>query len=202
MSRIDPTQPAASLTSEAKPAVAVDPATVQHDYTAPKEGDHEKVYYEGSPLVRGNLGSLLLCFLIGAVLVAAPIAYRWKEGAWPMHWGVALGAVVIGLVFALAPIIWARTIRYRISNFRIDYERGFLGKTIDTTELWHVEDIQFHQSFIERILGVGTITIFAADKTSPSFALKGLPRPREIFDALKARVIAIKRSRGVIKMDV
>ena len=42
---------------------------------------------------------------------------------------------------------------------------------------------------------------FASDETSPSLPLRGLPRPREIFDALKARVIAIKRTRGVIKMD-
>ena len=45
-----------------------------------------------------------------------------------------------------------------------------------------------HQSLIERLLGVGTITVFAADQTTPSFPLRGLPRPREIFDALKARI--------------
>ncbi len=171
-----------------------------HDISAPKANDPEKVYYEGSPLVRGNIGSLLLFFLIGALFIAGPFIYRSMSGEW-LAWWLILAAIVIGLVLLIAPIVWARTIRYRISNYRIDFERGLLSKTIDTTELWHVDDIQFHQSVVERLLGVGTITIFATDQTSPSMPLRGLPNPREIFDALKARVIAIKRSRGVIKMD-
>jgi hypothetical protein len=32
--------------------------------------------------------------------------------------------------------------------------------------------------------------------------LKGLPNPRSLFESLKQRVIAVKRQRGVIKMDV
>jgi membrane protein YdbS with pleckstrin-like domain len=178
---------------------SVNPPVV-HDISAPREQDQEKVYYEGSPLVRGNIGSLFLFFLLGAILIAVPIVYRYLQGVW-LYLPITIACVVIGLILFLAPIVYARTIRYRISNYRIDYERGFLGKTIDTTELWHVEDIQFHQSLIERMLGVGTIKVFASDQTTPAFPLRGLPRPREIFDALKARVIAIKRSRGVIKMD-
>jgi membrane protein YdbS with pleckstrin-like domain len=175
---------------------------VMHDVTAPKSNEPEKIYYEGSPLVRGNIGSLLLFFLIGLALIAAPFLYWYfTEGnQWPVWW-VTVAALLIGLILLVAPTIWARTIRYRISNYRIDFERGLLGKTIDTTELWHVDDIQFKQSVVERLLGVGTITIFASDQTTPSLPLRGIPKPREIFDALKARVIAIKRSRGVIKMD-
>ena len=57
-------------------------------------------------------------------------------------------------------MIWARTIRYRISNYRIDYERGWLSKSIDTLELWHVEDITFHQSFVDRIMRVNVHGVF------------------------------------------
>ena len=170
------------------------------DVTAPKANDPEKVYYEGSPLVRGNIGSLMLVFLLGALFIAGPFLYRYFQNQWPVWWLTA-ACVVIGLILFVAPIVWARTIRYRISNYRIDFERGLLGKTIDTMELWHVDDIKFHQSFIDRLLGVGTITIYSNDQTTPALPLRGLPKPREIFDALKARVIAIKRSRGVIKMD-
>ena len=176
------------------------PKATSHDISAPKESDPEKVYYEGSPLVRGNIGSLLFFFLLGGLFIAAPFIYRSMQGIW-LAWWVTLALVVIGLVLIVAPIIWARTIRYRISNYRIDYERGLLSKTIDTMELWHVDDLKFHQSVFERSLGVGTITISATDQSTPSLPLRGLPKPREIFDNLKARVIAIKRSRGVIKMD-
>ena len=171
------------------------------DVRPPKDTETESVYYEGSPLVRGSLGSLFAFGLIGILLIAAPFLYRYViEDTWPAWW-VVTACILLGLLALIIPIVWARTIRYRITNFRIDYERGLLGKTIDTMELWHVDDIKFHQSFIERLLGVGTITVMSDDQTTPSLPLRGLPNPRKIFDALKNRVIAIKRSRGVVKMD-
>jgi membrane protein YdbS with pleckstrin-like domain len=176
-------------------------ASMGADVRPPKDNETESVYYEGSPLVRGSLGSLFFFGLLGILLIAAPFIYHYVfDQPWPPMLATA-AIIVAGLLALVIPIIWARTIRYRISNFRIDYERGLLGKTIDTMELWHVDDIKFHQSFMERILGVGTVTIMSDDQTTPSLPLRGLPNPRTIFDALKNRVIAIKRTRGVIKMD-
>ncbi len=170
------------------------------DVTAPKANEPEKIYYEGSPLVRGNLGQLFLFFLIGVLCVAAPFVYGLTQDRW-WSWWVILLLIAIGVLFIIGPIVWSKTIRYRISNYRIDFERGLLSKSIDTMELWHVDDLKFHQSLIDRLLGVGTITIYATDQSTPQLPLRGIPKPRDIFDNLKARVIAIKRSRGVIKMD-
>jgi hypothetical protein len=94
-----------------------------------------------------------------------------------------------------------RAIRYRITNYRIDFERGLLSKNIDTLELWHVEDINFHQSLIDRLVNTGDITIISHDDTTPKLELNGVPNPRPLFENLKQRVIAVKRQRGVIKMD-
>ena len=112
------------------------------------------------------------------------------------------GCVVVGLLLVFLPAIIVRQSRYRISNYRIDYERGLLGKKIETLELWHVDDIEFQQSFFDRLMGVGNITVFSADKTNPKLELRGLPNPRPLFESLKQRVIAVKRQRGVIKMDI
>ena len=77
-----------------------------------------------------------------------------------------------------------------------------LAKRIDTLELWHVEDITFNQSMMDRLMRVGTITIISNDDTTPRLALHSVPNPRPLFEALKQRVIAVKRQRGVIKMDL
>ena len=89
----------------------------------------------------------------------------------------------------------------RITNYRIDLERGIFSKRIDTLELWHVNDVAFRQSFFDRIFGVGDITVMSDDRTTPQLRLDGVPNPRPLFDTLKQRVIAVKRQRGVIKMD-
>lgn len=163
--------------------------------------DREEVYYAGSPLLRGDLSKIFGWGLVGGVLIAIPILIRIFNGAWPAWWIVA-SLMILGLLLWLIPLVITRTIHYRISNYRIDYERGLLSKKIDTLELWHVDDISFGQSLLGRMLGVGTITVMSDDQTTPNLALHGLPNPRPLFETLKQRIIAVKRQRGVIKMDM
>lgn len=162
--------------------------------------DSEIIYYEGSPQLRGNLGQLITCWFFTLILIAAPIVIRIYQPDWPLTW-IALACVLLALILLIVPPLASRRVRYRITNYRIDYERGLLGKRIDTLELWHVEDISFQQSLLDRLLKVGKITILSHDDTSPRLELHGLPNPRPIFDSLKQRIIAVKRQRGVIKVD-
>ena len=163
--------------------------------------DREIVYYEGSPLLRGDLGKLFGAAVMAAICVAAAIYfYFWKPGVLP-PWAYA-AMVVVAILAMVVPLVLVRTTRYRITNYRVDYERGILSKRIDTLELWHVEDIQFRQSLLDRIFNVGTVTVISHDDTTPQLRMDGLPNPRPLFESLKQRVIAVKRQRGVVKMDV
>jgi membrane protein YdbS with pleckstrin-like domain len=162
--------------------------------------DREEIYFEGSPLLRGEMGKFFLWTLIGALIIAAPIVYALTQAA-TVPWYVYLACAIVGVGLWVIPWIQVRSIRYRVSNYRIDYERGIFTRRIDTIELWHVDDISFKQGFIDRILGVGDISIMSDDKTTPQLTLDGVPNPRPLFDQLKQRIIAVKRQRGVIKMD-
>jgi membrane protein YdbS with pleckstrin-like domain len=162
--------------------------------------DKEEIYFEGSPLLRGDLGRVFICAVIAAILVAIPILNERRHWFHMPSWGWIV-AIALAIVCLLIPFIIIRAIRYRITNYRIDYERGILSKNIDTLELWHVEDINFHQSLIDRLVNTGDITIISHDDTTPKLELNGVPNPRPLFESLKQRVIAVKRQRGVIKMD-
>ncbi len=161
--------------------------------------DKEEVYFSGSPKLRGELGPLSLYILFGLVVAGMPFLLKKAWAAEP--WWMYLLFIALGLGVAGWPVLILRTIRFRISNYRIDYERGLLSKHIDTLELWHVEDIKFHQSILDRILNVGNITVLSHDDTTPKLVMHGLPNPRPLFEAIKQRVISVKRQRGVIKMD-
>ncbi|HEX3356836.1 MAG TPA: PH domain-containing protein [Tepidisphaeraceae bacterium] len=166
-------------------------------------GDHEEVYFQGSPLLRGQLATSWHWAFIGLLIAVAPIVAN-LAGLKPstgMPAYVFLIALCLGALFIIVPWLKTKTVRYRISNYRIDIERGLLSRTIDTLELWHVEDLKFRQSLLERILGVGTITVISHDDTTPLLNLHGLPDPRQLFQTLEQRVIAVKRQPGVMKMD-
>lgn len=161
--------------------------------------DQETVFYEGSPKLRGETGLLFKCILAAILLIAIPIIAHAIQGY--AIWWLYLGFIVLGIAALVLPLILVRKHKYRISNYRIDHEEGLLSKRIDTIELWHVEDVDMEQSLFDRMLGVGTITIRSNDKTTPILPLKSLPDPRKLLDAIKQRIIAVKRQRGVVKFD-
>ncbi|HEY8747663.1 MAG TPA: PH domain-containing protein [Tepidisphaeraceae bacterium] len=191
MTNIDPDQ----VTPPVPAAASVPAADTPH---RPPD-DVEEVYYEGSPLVRGAIGKGVLWVLAGLILIGLAIAKVVMDLKLP--WWATLSLVVVGILFFFVPVLMTKTVRYRVTNYRIDFERGLLSKNIDTLELWHVEDLSFHQSLIDRMLGVGNITVISHDKTMPRLVLASLPNPRHLYEQLKQRVIAVKRQRGVIKMD-
>lgn len=163
--------------------------------------DEEVVFYEGRPLLRADQAKAAFWLIVGVGLIAAPFVARYAlERMWP--WWAWLICIVLGLLAIVLPWLVIRATRYRITSYRIDFERGILTKHIDTLELWHVDDIKFQQGLIDRMMNVGSITVISNDRTTPKLELDGIPDPRKIFDALKDRVIAVKRQRGVIKMDM
>lgn len=161
--------------------------------------DQETVFYEGSPKLRGETALLFKCLLGAAFLVAVPIITHAIQGY--ATWWLYLIFIVLAIASLALPMLLVRRNKYRISNYRIDHEEGLLSKRIDTIELWHVDDVDMEQSLIDRMMGVGTITIRSNDATTPILPLRSLPEPRRLLDAIKQRIIAVKRQRGVVKFD-
>ena len=171
-----------------------------HPNTAPhaEPDDREEVYFEGSPLVRADTGQTFAVHL-NRHRPSRPGGAADLQGIGP--WWISAAIIVIALGVPWIPWLSTTSVRYRITNYRIDYERGLLTKNIDTLELWHVEDLHFHQSLFDRLQNIGIITVISKDDKMPTLVIWGLPNPRPLYETLKQRVIAVKRQRGVIKMD-
>jgi membrane protein YdbS with pleckstrin-like domain len=188
------------MTQSNMPGASVTPSTPT-PAGAVAAPDHEIVYYEGRPLLRADQAKAALWVIIGVILIALPVMAHMFDWAWWQTW-MTLVAVLAAILALVLPWLVMRTTRYRITSYRIDFERGLITKKIDTLELWHVDDIHFEQGLLDRIMNVGSITVMSNDRTTPKLELHGIPDPRKIFDALKERVIAVKRQRGVVKMDM
>jgi len=157
--------------------------------------DREDVYFTGSPALRGSLGHFFFC----ALLAAGAILGTWALRSY--GWYLPVLGLLSAAVTLVVPVLFVRSERYRVTNYRIDFERGLFSKDIDTLELWHVEDLKFHQSLLDRMLDIGQITVLSHDETTPELVLQAIPQPRPLFDTLKQRIITVKRQRGVIKLD-
>src|SRR5205085_10577069 len=125
-------------------------------------------------------GRFFVFVLFGLLLIIGPILLRAMADL-HVRWWLMLASIGIGALLIAFPVMMLKTVTYRISNYRIDFERGVFAKNIDTLELWHVEDVRLHQSLMDRILNCGTITIISKDETTPRLDMHGLPNARPLF---------------------
>jgi membrane protein YdbS with pleckstrin-like domain len=161
---------------------------------------------EGGPLARSaDAQSLVARDDSSRPLNTAGVIFEgtpsWKAWFWSYIAAGILSLVVVGLIWIAVLELRRRGTRYKITSRTIDHEAGVFSKRIETIQLWRVQDIDFHQSFMARILGVATIHIVTTDKTTPDIALSGLPASREVFERLKdaADLARQQRVMGVVE---
>jgi uncharacterized membrane protein YdbT with pleckstrin-like domain len=70
-----------------------------------------------------------------------------------------LSLLVIGLPFLIHRFLKTKSEKWRISNRRVQRQTGIVTTQIGSIELWRVRDIQYQQTFMERVLGVATIRL-------------------------------------------
>ena len=158
----------------------------------------EQVFFDGSPSWIGRSGAFLLSFLIAAALLAVPIALQTSGHG---KWWLTAGGIVLAIVVVMAQVAFQNSLRYRITNYRIDYQRGIITRRIDSLELWYVDHISLTQGLLERLCGTGTIELTTDDEKMPRLILRSIPGAMRVMDHLKASSLVAKRQRGLIELD-
>lgn len=72
---------------------------------------------------------------------------------------------------------WSFT-RYSVSKDRFFISRGFFSVKDDEVRLYRIMDISLERSFMQRLVGVGTIKVCSGDKTMGDFEIKNIKRPK------------------------
>jgi uncharacterized membrane protein YdbT with pleckstrin-like domain len=97
------------------------------------------------------------------------------------------GLLLIGLI---AVAVWGGLylyylylrfgIHYELTSQRLIHKVGILSQTTNRIEVIDINDVITHQSFIERLLGVGTIRILSSDTSDPSLTMRGIDDVKRI----------------------
>ena len=80
---------------------------------------------------------------------------------------------------------WKRaSIALRIHPGRVTVERGMFSKCFREFRARDIRSIDIDQSFFDRMLGIGDLSISTAATTDASEQLKGIPRPHDVRDLI------------------
>lgn len=98
-------------------------------------------------------------------------------------WAAWFWLIVFTFGFALPYVWWRRQgIRYEMTDSRVIRHTGRVSSSTDEFQLNRVTRIQTHQSLIERIFGVGTITL---DAGVDEMTLKAVPNHEQVADSIR-----------------
>jgi hypothetical protein len=166
---------------------------------------NEEILWEGSPSLKAMAVSMTATALFAIVvplvvyLAYAPLrdtlthASTDAAGLVREHEETARTVLIVAVVAAvgarLARLAWRtvvlRSQRYGISNQRIMMESGVFSKTLVEIDVRTIDDITFHQTLVERVLGIGQIAILSSEPSNPRVRLVGVPDPRAVRELVR-----------------
>ena len=159
--------------------------------------------FQGRAAHASRIGTHLLCdtMIVGAIvlaILAVKAGHRHEASLATVEYVFAALLVTVAVIGHLVAIVKVASVRYRITDARIEVERGLLSKKIDNLELFRVKDLRFRQGLLQRMMGLGSIELDSSDVSDAGVeSLEGLPGARALFDELRDAVDAARRARGV-----
>ena len=153
--------------------------------------------YEGHPSWKAYLGHYLLAGFLAVAIIAIKSLI---DGSGVPLMTKALNVIVplaLMAVYLFGLTLYRHSIKFRVSNANIEYERGLFSKRIDVTPLWRVRDVTYKQTLVDRILGIAHIEVVAADASTPSFEIVGLPASRQLFENLRDSIEIQRQTKNV-----
>jgi len=138
----------------------------------------ETVLYSGHPSWR----SMLDFHLAGLVVAAAGGAIARLATS---NWGYAIAVFAALLAISLL-IGFIRRVatHYTITDRRLHIRRGILSRSEQHATIDRVQDVETHQTLLERILRIGTVNFNTAATEESEFSFEGVASPRAVVAAV------------------
>lgn len=96
--------------------------------------------------------------------------------------------------------IYLRNIRYHIGSEQIVCEHGVFHRGVNYMELYRVVDFAEHQTLMQQIRGLKSVTVFSMDRSTPRLELTGMSNKLDIVSLICQRVEINKRRKGIYEI--
>lgn len=152
----------------------------------------EETVWRGTPAATLLIGRVVIMI---AIVIVVPLLARLASRMAPdfetssriirIGWLITAALLLIEGTRFLISLIKLRSTLYTITNQRVMIETGILSKSVSEIDLRYVDDTQFFQPVMYRMLGIGNVTIVSSDKTTPVQILRAVPDPRRIRELIR-----------------
>lgn len=162
-----------------------------------------RILYEGTPSWKAQFWRFVGAAAAVAVGLGGGVVLYLTQSAQGHRMAYLIGGgaiAAVGAIWYLVLSLGLKSRRVRITSATIDIERGVFGRTIHTVQLWRVHDVDYEQTFGERLMGLARIHVLSQDEEMPKVTLFGLPGSRVLFESLKDAIAIARQSKNVMGM--
>ena len=110
--------------------------------------------------------------------------------------------LIVPIFIALARYLQTKNKIYELTTERLKITEGVFSKMTDTLELYRVKDIETHQPFIYRMLGVENVQMNTSDLSSAFILVEAIPTEVGFADKLRNQVETIRMQKRVREIDI
>ena len=176
------------------------PAGMAPPASAPAAAMQEETLWRGRP---SAIVLSMKFFVLALILIGVPLLARWGvRGMTDLDMKTKLesGGLYVALVLAVAQLVAIaigyvrlRGTLYTITTQRVIVERGLLSKSLSEIDLRTIDDTQFFQTVVDRMLGIGNVLLVSSDKTAPMFMLRAIRDPRGVRETIRAHAYQVSQ---------
>ena len=143
---------------------------------------NERELYEGRPSWRALMSfyALGIGVAVGVLVILGFLADNTGTG-------VVIAVVIAGLTLVIGYLRRIAT-KYLITTQRLRISRGILRKKVQETRLERVQNVNYEQGVLDRLLGVGNVDFDTAGTDDSEFRFEWVNGPEEVVRAVDQAV--------------
>jgi uncharacterized membrane protein YdbT with pleckstrin-like domain len=163
----------------------------------------EEIVWRGRSSQWMNFGRYALCALMVILIVAiGVVAGGIHSPGFDKASPFILLLSVVPLSMAVARYLQTKSKTYELTTERVKISQGVFSKVTDTLELYRVKDIETHQPFLYRLVGLENVRLNTSDTSSPFVLIGAIPAGVALADKIRNQVEIIRTQKGVREIDM
>jgi uncharacterized membrane protein YdbT with pleckstrin-like domain len=137
---------------------------------------------------RPSLWYYARAFIFGGIFIAAGARVLYIK---PDIWQAGFGLIAAGLLIFIAAMIRARAVSWSLTSDRLIERRGLVAKRKREMELADIRSVEVSQRFVQRLIGLGDVTIASAASADYAIRLNDIRSPEPAAETI--RLARLKR---------
>lgn len=142
--------------------------------------------------IRPSTKLILAKYVVAILLALALTVAFWSQEQ--KYWMAAYAIPLWMIVTGVATHAQRRFTTLKMAGERLQYESGMASKTARSIPLHKVQDVAVRQSMVERMLGIGTLTIETAGDAG-RLTMEQIDSPRVVAETILDRVTALNSNK-------